>query len=149
MEAGGRQLQDVLVPLMQADTPETATMLACRLAKADGQKARVHLAYFLEVPRQLPLNAPLPEEEMAAAQTLEAAEKWVRREGLTAVTHVARTRDTGEEIVHQAGVVHANMVVLSIPPEGDTPDDFTRRIAHTVLDRAPCEVILNKMPLRN
>jgi anti-anti-sigma regulatory factor len=47
LESGGRALQDILVPLLRADNPETATMLACRLAKAEGQKTRVHLAYFL------------------------------------------------------------------------------------------------------
>lgn len=145
LEAGGRALQDILVPLLRADTPETTTMLACRLAKADGQKTRVHLAYFLEVPRHLPLSAPLPEDERVAAGTLEAADIWVRREGLTAVTHVARTRDAGEEIVQLAGTVHANMIVLSLAAEGDAVDDFTRQVAHTVLDRAPCEVILNKL----
>jgi anti-anti-sigma regulatory factor len=143
---GGRQLQDILVPLMQADTPETATMLACRLARADGQKTRVHLAYFLEVPRQMPINAPLPEQESLARATLEAAEKWVRREGLTAVAHVARTRDAGDEIVHLAGVVHANIIILATAAEGEPCEDFLTRIAKVVLDRAPCEVILNKLP---
>ena len=143
LETGGRALQDILVPLLRADSPETATMLACRLAKVDGQKTRVHLAYFLEVPRQLPLSAPLPEEERIAAETLEVAEKWVRREGLTVVTHIARTRDAAEEIVQQAGTVHANMIVLSVA--GEAVDDSVREIARAVLDRAPCEVILNKL----
>lgn len=148
LQSGGRELQDVLVPLIHADTPETATMLACRLTKADGQKTRIHLAYFLEVPRQLPLNAPFPEEETAAARALESAEASVRREGHIAVVHVARTRDTGEEIAQQAAALHANMIVLSICPEENDADDFTNRVVRTVLDRAPCEVILNKAPLR-
>lgn len=142
---GARPLQDILVPLLQDDTPETATMLACRLARADGQKTRVHLAYFLEVPRQLPINAPLPEDEKQATKTLEAAEKWVQREGLTAVMHVVRTRDAGDEIVHLAGTVHANILILATE-EGDECEDFLTRIARVVLDRAPCEVILNKLP---
>lgn len=148
LQSGGRELQDVLVPLIHADTPDTATMLACRLARADGQKTRIHLAYFLEVPRLLPLTSPFPEEETAAAKALEIAEAAVRSEGHVAVTHVARTRDTGEEIVQQAAALNANMIVLSICPGEDEADNFTSRVVRTVLDRAPCEVILNRLPLR-
>ncbi len=144
--AGRRALQDILVPLLRADTPETVAMLACRLARADGQGTRVHLAYILEVSRQLPLTAPLPEEETVASQTLDAAEKWVRGEGLTAVTHVMRARDAGEEIVRQAELLHANVIVLSRTDSSHIGEDDMSRVARMVLDRAPCEVILNRLP---
>lgn len=143
---GGRDLQDILVPLLRRDAPETATMLACRLARAGGQKAQIHVTYVFEVPRQLPLNAPLPEEEAEASRTLKAAEDWVRREGLNAVAHVARARDVGEEIVHQAGQVSARIIVLSCGASGEPCEDFMTRIALPVLGHAPCEVILNKLP---
>lgn len=142
--SGARALQDILVPLLQGDTPETATMLACRLA--GGQKTQVHLAYIFEVPRQLPINAPLPEEESQAAQTLESAENWVRREGLKPLTRVARARDVGEEIVHQAGLLNASIIVLSCGAAGPPCEDFMTRVGRPVLDHAPCEVILSKLP---
>ena len=142
----GRPTQDIVVPLLRADTPEAAVMLACRLAKAEEQKSRIHLAYILEVSRQLPLTAPLPAEEADAARTLDAAASWVKREGLDAVPHVLRTRDAGEEIVQQAALWHAGFVVLTRPCSGDDGEDALRRIIQTVLERAPCEVILNKLP---
>jgi nucleotide-binding universal stress UspA family protein len=145
LAAGGKGLQDVLVPLLRPDAPESYATIACRLAKADGQKTRVHLAYYLEIPRHLPLNSPLAEEEQAAAYALAAAEKLVRREGLTAMTHVARTRDTGDEIVSQAAAIPANLVILSFAAASEMQDDFTHRVARVVMDRAPCEVILNKL----
>ncbi|MDQ2686391.1 MAG: universal stress protein [Armatimonadota bacterium] len=144
--AGGRALQDILVPLLQGDTPETATVLACRLARSEGQQTQVHLAYIFEVPRQLPLNAPLPEEETQASETLAAAENWVRREGLKPMTHVARARDVGEEIVHQAGLLNADIIVLSCGAAGQPGEDFMARVGRPVLDHAPCEVILSKLP---
>jgi hypothetical protein len=133
----------------QAYTPDLTTMLACRLAGADGRKARIHLAYILEVPRQLPLNAPLPEAESAAEKTLASAEKWVRADGLLPVTHVARTRDAGEEIVHQAVLLHANVIVLNCGVSGEACQEFMNRVARPVLNHAPCEVILNKLPLQD
>ena len=134
------------MPLLQADTPETATMLACRLARADGQKTRVHLAYILEVPRQLPLNAPLPEQEKTGGGDAGSGGKVGAARRADGGAHVARTRDAGEEIVHLAGVVHANIIVLATAAEGEPCEDFLTRIAKAVLDHAPCEVILNKLP---
>lgn len=142
----GRVLQDILVPLLQGDTPETATILACHLGRASGQKTQIHLAYIFEVPRQLPLNAPLPEEEIQASETLAAAENWVRREGLLPLAHVARARDVGDEIVHQAGLLKANIIVLSCGAAGQSSEDFMARVGRPVLDHAPCEVILSKRP---
>ena len=139
-----RTLQNILVPLLRADSPETTAMLACRLARPEGQSAHLHLAYILEVPRHLPLNAPLPDEEATAGSVLDAAEAWVRGQGLTPVPHVRRARDAGEEIVHQAEELGVSIIVLAYAPTPD-PDDPLRRIVRTILDRAPCEVVLNKV----
>lgn len=147
--AGGSAPQSILVPLLRPDDPQAASALACRLAKTDpSQKSRLHLAYVLEVPRHLPLAAPLPEEEAAAARTLEAASASVRGEGVTAEPRVTRARDAGEEIVQQAEVLGASLIVLTYLPSGDPSDTLMERVTRTVLDRAPCEVVLNKQPAR-
>ena len=142
----GRTLQNILVPLLRADNPETTATLACRLAKPEGQTANLHLTYILEVPRHLPLNAPLPEEEATAGGVLDAVEAWVRAQGLTPVPHVRRARDAGEEIVHQAEELGVNIIVLAYAHTSDSDDEPIRRVVRTVLDRAPCEVVLNKVP---
>jgi len=145
-QTGRRELQDIIVPLIGDQAPATATALACRLAKSDDQKARIHLIYVLEVPRVLTLTAPLPEEEAIASRVMEGAEAIVRREGLTAVTHVTRSRDAGEELVQQAQQVGANIIVLAYSPSEEGDGGIMERVAKTLLGRAPCEVILNKMP---
>lgn len=144
--ARGRQLQDVLVPLIGNYPPEPPTSLACRLVKSDGQRPRVHLVYVLEVPRVLTLTAPLPEEEAAAAESIRLAEAVVRREGLTAVTHVTRARDAADEIVQQAQQIHANIIVLADMPSAGSEESIMDRVAGSLLSHAPCEVILNKAP---
>jgi hypothetical protein len=138
-----RVLRNIMVPLLSADAPAQAATLACRLAEAEGHEARLHLAYVLEVPRHLPLTAPLPEEESQARGILKSAEETVRRHQLTPVSHVLRARDVGEEIIHQADILGANMIVLAYEPSFD-PDDPILQIFKTVMDRAPCEVVLHK-----
>ena len=147
--SGSNAPQNILVPFLRPDNPEAAGALACKLAKADAsQKPRLHLAYVLEVPRHLPLAAPLPEEEAEASRTLELAAGAARCEGVTADKHVTRTRDAGEEIVQQAKVLEASLIVLTYLPSDDPSDDLMKRVTRTVLERAPCEVVLNKQAAR-
>ncbi len=148
---GGAQTpQSILVPLLRPEHTETASSLACRLARAaspgDGgaQKSRLHLAYMLEVPRHLPLTAPLPEEEARASKALAAAADAARCEGVSANPIVTRTRDAGEEIVTQAAALEASLIVLAYQKSDDPDDTQMERITRTVIDRAPCEVLLNK-----
>ena len=148
-QGGAQAPQNILVPLLRPEHTEAVSALACRLTKAasqaDGtQKSRLNLAYILEVPRHLPLTAPLPEEEALASSALAAAEGAARCEGVTASPHVTRTRDAGEEIVTQATALEASLIVLAYLPSDDPADTFMQRISRTVFDRAPCEVILSK-----
>ena len=151
--AGARAPQNILVPLLRPDHTEASSTLACRLAKAaskaaGSQKSRLRLAYILEVPRHLPLTAPLPEEEALASQALAAASAAARCEGVTAEPVVTRTRDAGEEIVAQAVALEASLIVLAYLPSDDPGDTLMQRVSRTVFDRSPCEVILNKQPVR-
>lgn len=148
---GGANIpQNILVPLLRPEHTEAASSLACRLAKAasggegGAQKSRLHLAYILEVPRHLPLTAPLPEEEALASKALAAATDAARCEGVTANPIVTRTRDAGEEIVTQAAALEASLIVLAYQKSDDPADTLMQRVSRTVIDRAPCEVILNK-----
>ncbi len=148
-QAGANAPQHIFVPLLRPEHTDAASSLACRLAKAaskaDGtQKSRLHLAYILEVPRHLPLTAPLPEEEALASQALAAAGDAARCEGVIAEPVVTRTRDAGDEIVTQAAALEASLIVLAYQPSSDPDDTSMQRITRTVMDRAPCEVILNK-----
>jgi nucleotide-binding universal stress UspA family protein/anti-anti-sigma regulatory factor len=146
---GSNKPQNILVPFLRPDNPQAASALACKLARADSaHKSRLHFAYVLEVPRHLPLTAPLPEEEADATRTLEAATAATRCGGVTVESLVTRTRDAGEEIVQQAKALEASLIVLTYLPSDDPSDTLMQRVTRTVLERAPCEVVLNKQVVR-
>jgi anti-anti-sigma regulatory factor len=107
--------------------------------------ALVHLAFFVEVPRSLPLSAPLAEAEDHARRLLNEAESLSAKEGLRIRTHLIRTRSIGEEIVEQAGKLNVNTIVLSLPPVTDTDFENVRQITHQVLETARCEVVLKRI----
>ena len=58
---------------------------------------------------------------------------------------MSRTRDAGDEIVQQAAGVQANIIVMSTTADDEPIREFFTRIARVVLERAPCEVIVNKL----
>ncbi|PYT09487.1 MAG: hypothetical protein DMF49_01960 [Acidobacteria bacterium] len=119
--------------------------LACRLGAEQG--ATIMLAYVIEVPRTLPLTAPLAGPEQTAGAALGRAEEIVRLHGLEPQRHVARARVAGEEIVRLARESAADLIVMGIRPRIGLRDEILGRTSDTVLRRAPCEVLLDKLPI--
>ncbi|MGO8671312.1 MAG: universal stress protein [Capsulimonadaceae bacterium] len=146
-QAGGRQLRDILVPLIGDEPVEAAVGLACRLGSSGGEKPTIHLVCVLEVPRGLTLSAPLPEEEAVASRVIAQAEALVRRHRFVPVRHVSRARDAGDEIALQAGKLGANIIVIAYRDTEESEENPMLRLIRSLLDHAPCEVILNKVPV--
>ena len=70
----------ILVPILDLFYSERAVELACRLGRM--QNATIVLAYIVEVPRLLTLDAPLPPAISERAQkALEQAQRIVERHG--------------------------------------------------------------------
>jgi hypothetical protein len=67
------QWQCLLIPAVDQPYSNRALEVAYRLAQ--GTNAQIRLAYLIEVPRILPLDAALPDAEAVAANALSIAEK--------------------------------------------------------------------------
>ena len=137
-------LRRILVPTAGAGHSERGVELACRLA--EDRAAEILLAYVIEVPRTLPLTAPLAAPEQAAESALERASAIVRLHGLTPERAVARARVAGEEIVRLARDWNADLIVMGIRPRVGLREEMLGRTSDIVLRRAPCEVLLDKIP---
>ena len=112
-----RRCASILVPLL-ADLDLTyGATLAARLTRAS--KGEVHLVYFLEVARTLPLNAPLPDAEKQAQDTLLLAVPLARQYNVTAAEHVERVRDATEGILAAVKTLQADTIVLGSNQRAD------------------------------
>jgi nucleotide-binding universal stress UspA family protein len=123
---------------------EEAVTLACRLAGSAGGGASVLLAYIIEVPRILPPDAAMPEEEAEAERVLARAAEAVKKYGLPARTQVRKARATVEETLRALRDENADLLVLMIPPDArdpNTPHPFSV-LTTELARRAPCEVVL-------
>ncbi|MBC7529026.1 MAG: universal stress protein [Chthonomonadaceae bacterium] len=134
----------ILVPLI-ADVDLTyGASLAARIAKVN--RFEVRLAYFIEVGRGLPLNAPLSEEEKAAQETLRRAIPQLQPQGITPVQEIQRVREALDGILGVLKSQQIDQLVLGAPysVEGEESHESFYSLANALLERAPCEVIIGR-----
>ncbi|HVP80239.1 MAG TPA: universal stress protein [Thermodesulfobacteriota bacterium] len=136
-------IKRVLVPTSGTLYSERGIELACRLGEE--QKAEIYLINVIEVPRTLPLDAPLVEAETKAEDVIKRGEEIVILRGLPVKGEVKRGRVAGEEIIRAAKDYDADLIVMGIRSEIRMAQEILSRTSDLVLRRAPCEVILDKL----
>jgi nucleotide-binding universal stress UspA family protein len=136
-------IKRVLVPTSGTLYSERGIELACRLGEE--QKAEIYLINVIEVPRTLPLDAPLPEAETKAGDVIKRGEEIVTLRGLPVKGEVKRGRVAGEEIIRAAKDYEADLIVMGIRSQVTMAQDILGRNSDLVLRRAPCEVIVDKL----
>jgi nucleotide-binding universal stress UspA family protein len=136
-------IKKILVPTSGTFYSERGIELACRLGEE--QKAEIYLVTVLEIPRTLPLEAPMPEAEAQAEDIIKRGEEIVNLRGLPAKGEVRRGRVAGEEIIRVAKEREVDLIVMGIRSQVTMAQDILGRDSDLVLRRAPCEVILDKL----
>jgi nucleotide-binding universal stress UspA family protein len=100
----------------------------------------------LEIPRTLPLNAPIPEVETQANEALERGKEIVELHHLVPILRLERAREAGEGIVKVAKDNEVDVIVLGIHPTWRGSQNIWGRTTDILLRKAPCEVIIDKLP---
>jgi nucleotide-binding universal stress UspA family protein len=136
-------IKKILVPTSGTLYSERGIELACRLGEE--QKAEVYVVNVIEVPRTLPLEAPLPDAETKAKDIIKRGEEIVTLRGLPVKGEVKRGRVAGEEIIRVAKDWEADLIVMGIRSEIRMAQEILGRTSDLVLRRTPCEVIVDKL----
>jgi APA family basic amino acid/polyamine antiporter len=135
------EYESVLVALDARHYSPTTIATAARLA---GRKRRgIHVLVLITVPQASPLDAALPEDEIAARAVIEQA----RLQGGRRVSgHVERVRPggSGRLIVDEARAMRAHALVMPLPPRVGTT--LFGKTVETVLGDRPCRVIIESEP---
>ncbi len=131
------QWRCLLIPAVDQPYSERCLEVAYRLAQ--GTSARVHLAYVIEVPRVLPLDAALPDAEAVAAGALNVAERMAASYKVPVESVIHRTRNARERILTLIPEEKVDLLVLGARPDRQRglPGDLARELFLA----APCEVI--------
>jgi nucleotide-binding universal stress UspA family protein len=136
--------RQILAPTAGTEVAERGVELACRIGKNHGGK--INLLYVLTVPRSLPLQTPLPEEEAKAKTALSRAESIVNAHGMESSTRVLRARTAGEGILQYVKETRPDVIVTAMRPAYAAEESLVGRTTDYLLREAPCEVIVAKSP---
>lgn len=138
-------LTRILVPTTGVPYSDRGVELACRLGQA--QKAVIFLTFVIEVPRTLPLNAPLPEADVRAQEALTRAVEIVKLHELETIPLVERAREAAEGIIRAAKDNQVDLIVLGMRTDYRGGQAWLGRTTESLLRRAPCEVVVDKLPV--
>lgn len=133
--------QVILVPVLQGFDAVEAIGMAAELGRE--HHLPLILVYPLEVSRNLPLGAPLPDQEALAAQMLDQAMEAARKLNLPFSRHVERVRDSKEGILLEIEKHTAAFVVVSAD-SSRLNDSEAMDLVHALLNRASCSVLIGR-----
>lgn len=134
----------ILVPTSGVPYSEKGIELACRLGEK--QEAEIVLTHVLEIPRTLPLDAPIPEAEKQAEEALQRGKDIVELHHLSPILKVERAREAGEGIIKVAKDNDVDVIVLGMRPSWRGSQAGWGKTTDTLLRKAHCEVVIDKLP---
>jgi APA family basic amino acid/polyamine antiporter len=163
-EVADAEYGSILVPVFGGPLDDDIVGTAGRLASEDSDDgeggAVIEALYVVEVPMSLPLDARVPDEEIAAAKraVTRAKEVGEEYEGVTVATAMVRARAAGEAIVAEAKRRGVEAIVLAaemptrvrggklLGGRGGVRDRSVGETTRYVLEKAPCRVVLTAPP---
>jgi APA family basic amino acid/polyamine antiporter len=135
------EYESVLVALEPRHYSEGAVATAAKLAAR--RRRGIHVLVTITVPYSAPIDADLPDQELAAQAVIEQA----RIQGGRRVSgHIEKVRPggAGRLIVEEAQEMQARAIVMPLPPrQGAT---IFSKTVETVLSERPCRVIIQSEP---
>lgn len=133
--------ESVLVPFEDDPFSELTVGTAVRLASR--KRRGIHVISLLNVPVNLPINAPLPEQQARAQSKIERA-KLIGGQRVTGEVQRIRPGQAPEAIIAAAKVIKATAIVMQLTYRGRTP--LYGKTLQGVLGNRPCRVIVAADP---
>lgn len=138
------QLRQMVGSIVVVFSPEinSGHMMALASKLARGERSELLAVYVIEVPRTLPPDAEMPDEERAALNSLGAAETIANKDNVTLRTQIIKTRSTREAVLDLAKREKANLIILGSYLEGTYSG---ARLGGTIQDiaaDAKCDVLI-------
>lgn len=161
-QAPEREYGSILVPLfgtrLDEDIVQTAALLAAGepADQAEIDRSTIEAIWIFEIPMSLPLDARLPDEQLARARKALARAKIVGEEytGVQVATATIRARRAGHAILDEARRRGVEAIVLGaeapsrirggarLGGRGGPLENFVGEVTKYVVAKAPCRVIV-------
>jgi APA family basic amino acid/polyamine antiporter len=136
------EYQSILVALEQGTYSREAVATAVRLAAR--RRRGIHVLVTIRVPKSVPVDAEMPEEEAAAQALIEEAKVQGGRR-VSGHYEKVRSGQAGRRIIEEAREMRARAIVLPLSRRTSGATLFSRTV-ETVLAERPCRVIIETGP---
>ena len=134
----------ILVPIVGSRITDEMVVLACQLANEKGSS--IDALYVIEVPMNLPLDAPLVEERKRAEEVLQRAMTLANEFKVKMNPIIITARSAGRAIVQQAIERRSEVIILGVMKKRRFTERPFGSTTDYVIEHAPCEVIVNIVP---
>ena len=122
-----------------------ALELASEIARLN--HGSLFIAYVIEVPRELPLDATVDGDIEVAEETLAQMEEFCIRQRCHVVTELLQARQVGPAVVNEIAERNADLVILGMDHERRFGEYTLGEAVPYVLENAPCEVWILRQPV--
>jgi nucleotide-binding universal stress UspA family protein/anti-anti-sigma regulatory factor len=133
----------LIISLTGDPSDEEALKIGSQIA--DSYPTRIHLVYVVTVPRDLPLQAALPEKEEEAAAALEAGKAFLVRRELAHTVHLQRGRDIASALEDLLQEIDASVVVVPLSNRRSDLDQ-SGSFVRSILSKVSREVVFVRGP---
>ena len=131
----------LLLPLKGLEIDRESLRLASRMVKHDN--GAIIVLYVIEVPREYPVDAELPDETSRGEEVLRQVEETLRHEKCKVTSlELLQARDVGPAVVQEAIEREADMILLGLPYKRRHGDFSLGQAAPYILENAPCQVLV-------
>ena len=137
--------QTVLVPLVGSSLDESALKVAGEVARESS--GRVHVLYIIEVPRAVPLDAPMDEQVRNGERILKDIEDHWPHKKTSVATELLQARQAGPAIVTEAVERGADLVIMGIDHERRYGDYSLGSSTAHVLQHVPSALWILRAPI--
>ncbi len=135
----------LLVPIIGSRITDEMVVLACQLATE--KQSAIDALYVIEVPMNLPLDARLGKERRHAQEVLDQAVRVAGQFGVKMTPIVITARQAGRAIVDEATDRRSEVIILGATRKRRIAERAFGRTIDYVIQHAPCEVLINLVPL--
>lgn len=133
-----RRTKRIAFPFVGEALSDRALEAALRLSRAEN--ATLVPVYLVTVPRQMPLDSPMPRECESALPLLETIEHRAAKTNVPVDTRIERGRDSRHAL--QQMMEHEDYERIVIPAATNGSDGFAAEDVAWLLERAPEEVVV-------
>ena len=137
------EYQSILVAFEDSQYSPSVVRTAVKVAAR--RRRGIHVLVTITVPNSSPIDAPLPEQEGLAQQTIDSARVLGGRR-VTGHWEKVRPGQAGRRVIDEALEIKARAIVMPRPRKRPGTSLFGRTL-ETVLEERPCRVIIESEPL--